>query len=156
MTRDLSIEEAETILKEAEFGHIGCNDGFNTYIFSTNYVYDGKCILCQSMPESKIIVMRENNRVCFQVESVNKLNDMASVTILGEYVEIKKVRERYDALKTFVEKMMHLNVSEEINYLHSQNKFSLNKRNVFYKPVFYKIYIQEIKGSAIINNHTQE
>ncbi len=153
MVNDLSIEEAEAILKGEAYGHIGCNDGFNTYIFPTNYVYDGKCILCQSMPESKILVMRENKRVCFQVDSVNKLSDVTSVTIIGEYVEIKNVRERYYAIKIFVEKMMHLNLNEEIHYLDDQNKISKNKKEMLFKPVFYKIYIEEMKGSAIINNH---
>jgi nitroimidazol reductase NimA-like FMN-containing flavoprotein (pyridoxamine 5'-phosphate oxidase superfamily) len=155
MLKELTIEEAKAILNEKVYGLIGCNDGFNTYIYPTNYVYDGQYILCQSMMASKILMMRENKRVCFQVEAHSENKYRKSVTVLGQYVELKNVRERYEAIKRFVEKTMHLSMSEEIEYLESENKQISRKENKLYKPVIYKIYIEEIKGSIEMEHHAE-
>lgn len=153
MLKELSIEEAKAILKEKEYGLIGCNDGFNTYIYPTSYVYDGQHILCHSMLASKIIMMRQNKRVCFQVEETQDHSNRKSVTVLGQYVELENVRDRYEAIKIFVEKTMHLSMSEELEYLKTQKKQSIKKEKYWHKPVIYKIYIEEIKGSIETENH---
>jgi len=153
MLKELTLEESKAILNEKGYGLIGCNDGFNTYIYPTNYVFDGQHILCQSMLASKILMMRENKRVCFQVETQSENMYRKSVTVLGQYVELKNVRDRYEAIKRFVEKTMHLSMSEEIEYLQSEKKQISLKEDNLYKPVIYKIYIEEIKGSIETEHH---
>jgi nitroimidazol reductase NimA-like FMN-containing flavoprotein (pyridoxamine 5'-phosphate oxidase superfamily) len=66
----LNREQCETVLMENLLGYIGCNDGFSTYIYPVNYLYDGRFIVCHSAIGSKIQVMRCNRRVCFQAGGI--------------------------------------------------------------------------------------
>jgi uncharacterized protein len=142
----LTKDQSQTLLAENTFGRIGCNDGFNTYIYPSNYVYDGKFIYCHSLVGAKILVMRSNKRVCFQVDSVKNYKDWKSVMILGEYEELDDERSRYYAMKAFNEKSLHIKISESAlpsidlekgPHLHTP----LNSR-----PVIFRILIQELTG----------
>jgi hypothetical protein len=150
----LSQEESETILVENNYGYIGCNDGFNTYIFPTEYIYDGKHIICQSMPELRILVMRENTRVCFQIDTSDRKKNNTVVRVHGHYIELTNARERYNAIKLFVDRMMHIKIEDELPFKKETRKVVYTKRNNIWKPVIYKISIDEIEGSIELNNHT--
>ena len=142
----LSREQAEAFIMENIFGHIGCNDGYNTYIFPTNYVYDGKYIYGHSYAGSKIIIMRNNNRVCFQVEEINDPVNWKSVMVQGLYEEIDDERERYYAMKAFNENMFNLKISETAafpeNIDHENDLYALGH----FKPVIYRILLNEVTG----------
>jgi nitroimidazol reductase NimA-like FMN-containing flavoprotein (pyridoxamine 5'-phosphate oxidase superfamily) len=117
----LTREESETILRMNTFGRIGCNDGFNTFIYPTNYVYDGKVILCHSMFGEKILIMRENSRVCFQVDLLNGNTHWKSIMIHGSFKELEEERERLYAMKIFNEQKFHLKISEKLNHPEMHN-----------------------------------
>ncbi len=142
----LSKEQAEALLGNNNFGRIGCNDGFNTYIFPTNYVYDGKYILCHSFAGAKINAMRNNKRVCFLVDEIEKPDNWKSVMILGDYEELDDERERYHAMKAFNENDIHLKISETAAFpndtLHPDRLYELGH----FRPVIYRISLQEITG----------
>lgn len=138
MIRNLNKDECRQFLKENSFGYVGCNDGYNTYIYPTGYFFDEKHIICQSMPGSKIDIMRQNKRVCFQVDSNYGNSDYKTVMILGEYSEINDLTQRYNAIRFFVNKMINLETFHEQETLVKQNKTI--------KPVIYRIIIDEITG----------
>src|SRR3954453_18994958 len=108
MVSTLSNEEIEVVLAGNALGRLGCNDGFNTYVFPVNYLYDGKYILCHSLLGFKIQVMRQNKRVCFLVDEVVDFTNWKSVMVLGEYQELKDIRERLPAMKAFIKHMLHI------------------------------------------------
>jgi uncharacterized protein len=70
MIEYLTREQAASLLVAHSFGHIGCNDGFNTYVYPTNYVFEGNYIYCHSMPGTRIAIMRINKKVCLQVDEI--------------------------------------------------------------------------------------
>lgn len=92
MVGKLSKQEIEELLAENVFGHLGCNDAHNCYVYPTNYIYDGKNIICHSQNGFKNGVMRTNKRVCFEVEVIKDDSNWKSVMVHGEYEEIHEYR----------------------------------------------------------------
>jgi uncharacterized protein len=146
MIGKLTEEQIEEVLKENIFGRIGCNDGFNTYVYPINYVYDGNYIICHSQAGSKIQVMRQNKRVCFQVDEVKNFMNWKSVMILGKYQELDGKRERYYAMKAFVDLNLHLKISETAFLPGTiERREHLNPQGKC-KPAIYRIVIDEKTG----------
>lgn len=64
----------ETILKESDICRIAMVDGSEPYIVPLNYGYAGGVIYMHSAPQGrKINVLSNNNRVCFEIESFQKV-----------------------------------------------------------------------------------
>lgn len=135
----LSKEDAKAFLLKHSFGHIGCNDGFNTYVFPSNYIFDGKHIYCHSLSGSKIDVMRDNSRVCLQAENIIDPFHWKSVMVLGHFEELKEERDRLYAVKLFDRQMLSIKVSKT---LMEHGMTSLKNST----PVFYRISVEEITG----------
>ncbi len=146
MIGKLTNEEIEAVLKANILGRIGCNDGKKTYVVPINYVYDGKFIIAHSTEGMKIRMMRENPAVCFEVDEMKSFTHWKSVIAWGEYQELKDERDRYYAMKLFVDRMIHLKLSEtshppEISAerVHPRSPGSI-------KPVIYRIVLEEKTG----------
>ncbi len=145
MIGKLTEEQIEQILKENVFGHLGCNDGYNTYVYPVNYVYDGNFILCHSTAGSKIEIMRQNKRVCLQVEEIINLAQWKSVLVQGTFQELVEERERYTVMKAFVDKDLH----QKISATPSSHTTGNSMHQYLYgntRPVFYRIVIDEKNG----------
>jgi nitroimidazol reductase NimA-like FMN-containing flavoprotein (pyridoxamine 5'-phosphate oxidase superfamily) len=146
MIEKLINAQIEDVLKENVWGHLGCNDGFNTYIYPFNYLYNGKFITCHSQRGFKIQVMQHNKRVCFQVDEVNNHKDWKSVMVLGEYQEVLDEREYNDAVKAFADRRLFLKISESA-ILSGRNdqevQIQLKDNN---RPAIFRIMIDEKSG----------
>ena len=144
MVGKLSQQETDEVLKDNNWGHLGCNDGFNTYVYPVNYLYDGKYIVCHSQNGAKVKTMRQNSRVCFQVDEVADHENWRSVMVLGYFQELREERERYDAMKEFVDRRMRVKITD--NYLSTNNPSGNAGADNDNRPVIYRILIDEITG----------
>ena len=146
MIENLTNEQIEEVLKDNVWGHLGCNDGFNTYVYPFNYLYDGKYITCHSQRGFKTQVMQQNNRVCLQVDEVRDDNNWKSVMVLGEYQEVEDEREYNDASRAFADRRFFPKISES-SILPGTNehevKMQLKDGN---KPSIFRIVIDEKIG----------
>lgn len=146
MIGKLADTEIEELLKENIWGHLGCNDGFNTYIYPTNYFYDGRFIMCHSQNGSKIQIMQHNSRVCFQVEEVEDHKSWKSVMVRGDFQELTDDRERYAAVKAFGDRRMYIKTSDTALLYDptgiAEDTGTLKK----FSPVIYRIVIDEKTG----------
>lgn len=146
MIGQLTDEQIEEVLKENVYGHLGCNDGFNTFVYPINFLYDGKFITCHSQPGAKVKIMRNNNRVCLQVEAINNTSKWKSVMVQGEFQELEDEWERYYAVKAFVDRMLHLKISEtsrEVNGIDHQKNLYTQRNN---RSTIYRIVIDQKSG----------
>lgn len=148
----LSKEEIEDVLRKNILGHLGCNDGENTYVVPVSYVYDGKFILAHSVVGKKIHLMRKNPKVCFEVAEIENYKNWKTVIISGEYQELKEERDRYQAMKYFVDRMVYMKISETAippetteSRLHPRSPGNI-------KPVIYRIVILEKTGRYELSN----
>ena len=142
MVAKLAEQEIEEILKDNYWGHLGCNDGFNTYVYPINFHYDGQHIICQSQHGAKVETMRQNNRVCFQVDEVENHQYWRSVMVHGIFLELSDEGERYNAIKAFVDRRMQLKVSD-----HTVQGPGITEKMIHEsKTVIFRIVIDEKKG----------
>jgi uncharacterized protein len=142
----LTKEQSEALLAENTFGRIGCNDGFNTYVYPSNYIFDGKFIYCHSLAGARISIMRNNKRVCFQVDAINDVTNWKSVMVLGDYEELNDERNRYYAMKAFNEKSLHIKISKSILPSIASEKGPHPNALLNSRPVIYRISLDEITG----------
>ena len=146
MISSLSEPEIAEVLEDNAWGHLGCNDGIDTYVYPLNYFFDGKSILCHSQDGTKVRIMRQNCRVCFQVDEVVDHKNWRSVMVLGEFQELADERERYNAIKGFIDRRMHIKLTD--TYLQSRKDdeteiAGLDKNS---KTVIYRIVIDKKFG----------
>jgi len=147
MIGKLTTKEIEEVLMKNMLGRIGCNDGYNTYVIPINYVYDGKYILAHSQLGLKIQIMRQNPRVCFEVDEIANFNNWKSVIVLGVYLEVVTERDRYNAMQFFIKRMLHVKISKTAmpNEIYA-NHASTSELAQTVKPIIYRIYIEEKSG----------
>ena len=146
MIGQLKSEEIEEVLRENVVGRIGCNDGEKTYVVPVNYVYDDKFIIAHSVLGMKIKVMRKNPQVCFEVDEMKSFTNWRSVIVWGEYLELSEERDRYYAMKLFVDRMMHMKVSETEIPPATPRKMVQPHSPANIKPIVYRIVIIEKTG----------
>jgi len=142
----LTRDEIEEILSQNVFGHLGCNDGFNTYVYPISYIYDGKFIISHSQNGSKIDAMRHNKRVCMQVDEIKNFANWKSVMVLGDFQELKEERERYQVIKAFVDRNLRLKINNPQLLSGSQEHHTKLFSEGDLRPVFYRVLADEKNG----------
>ena len=145
MIGKLTEVEIEEVLLDNVLGRLGFNDGFNTFIYPINYVYDGNYIICHSQPGHKIQVMRKNKRICLQVDEINKDINWRSVLLLGDYQELVEERDRHNAMKLFVDRYLHVKMKDPAITYGIKSLGNLEQQENS-RPVFYRILIDEKSG----------
>jgi uncharacterized protein len=146
MIHILTEQQIDEIMKDNVWGHLGCNDGFNTYIYPSNYLYDGVYITCHSQPGFKIEVMRQNTRVCFQVDEVKNNKNWKSVMLFGEFEELTDEQQCHDIMKAFADRRLFLKISESTSMpvnIEQNANIPLKKDSM---PAIYRIVIDEKTG----------
>lgn len=145
MIGTLTGKEIHDVLSRNIVGRIGCTDGKKTYVVPINYVFNGKDIIAHSLEGMKIQMMRKNPAVCFEVDEMADLTNWQSVIAWGVYQELKDERERYAAMKLFVDRMIHMKLSRDaasktvaLEHVHGKPGSS--------RPVIYRILLHELSG----------
>ena len=146
MIGKLNKEQIEEVLKGNVLGRIGCSDGNKTYVVPVNYVYDGKFIIGHSLTGLKIRMMRKNPDICFEVDEMKSFTKWKSVIVWGRYQELTDERDRYNAMKLFVERMMHMKISETAVPPEIAEKRVHPRSPGNIKPIIYRIVITEKTG----------
>lgn len=146
MIGKLNMVQIEEVLKKNVLGRIGCSDGKKTYVVPINYVYDGKSIIGHSQMGLKIGMMRKNPDVCFEVDEMKNFTNWKSVIAWGQYQELTDERERYLAMKMFVDRMMRLKISETAVPPEISEKRVHPRSPGIIKPVIYRIVLTEKTG----------
>ena len=110
MIRDLSDKESRELLKDKRIGRLGCiADGRTPYVVPVSYVFDGEeSIYMHSLPGRKVSAMRDNPRVCLQVDEITDECHWKSVIAYGMYEEITGVVERERAFRRLLRRFQKL------------------------------------------------
>lgn len=145
MLGSLSTSEIEDLLYQCNLGRIGCSYNGKVYVVPVNYIYDGRSVIAHSVEGLKIRIMRNNPSVCFEVDEVQNNKNWKSVIAQGIYQEITGERERYEAMKLFVDRMLKLKVSTTAHPPELQPE-RLHGTHGSVKPVIYRILLNEKSG----------
>ena len=142
----LNSNEIEELIHRQFIGRLGCHAEDVTYIVPISYAYDGEYIYGHTYEGMKVSMMRKNPKICFEVDEMKTLRNWKSVIVWGEYQELTDERDRYAALKLFVDRTMHMKISETAVPPESTEQRVHPRSPGNIKPVVYRIVIEEITG----------
>ncbi len=145
MIESLTKDQIDLVLRSQIIGRIGCSSNEKTYIVPVAYAYDGKYIYAHSKEGQKILMMRKNSSVCFQVDSIDNMTNWRSVVVWGQYEELKTSAHQLKAFKLLKDRFEPFNTSETAKPTHGDGDFpaKVEKQK---RAIFYRIAIREISG----------
>jgi hypothetical protein len=99
LIHQLSSPECAEILSRTDVGRLACTHDGQPYIVPIHFSFDGDrtCLYSFSMVGQKINWMRDNPKVCVEVEEVADKHNWATVLVFGRYQEIDDSAEEADA-----------------------------------------------------------
>jgi nitroimidazol reductase NimA-like FMN-containing flavoprotein (pyridoxamine 5'-phosphate oxidase superfamily) len=133
--------ECREILSRTNIARLACSHGDQPYVVPVSFEYDREtdCLFSFSMVGRKVEWMRENPKVCVEVEDVGDRFHWTSVVVLGRYEELvdstehKALRQR--ALEMFERRAQW--------WLPGAAQLTPRERHAV---VVYRIYIESITG----------
>jgi nitroimidazol reductase NimA-like FMN-containing flavoprotein (pyridoxamine 5'-phosphate oxidase superfamily) len=140
----LKPREMELLLTEQLVGRIGCCLGDNVYVVPISYFYDGEYIYCHTRDGKKIEMMRENPKVCFQVDHLHDMANWQSVIVYGLFEELNDPLLRKHALEKLHGRVLPI-ISSETVHLSSDWPFIPSEINNI-KGVTFRILVLEKTG----------
>ena len=144
MLGELNELQIDNLLLSQTVGRIGYTDGDNPFITPVTYVYDGKYIIGQTREGLKVSIMRNNAKVCFQVDKMSDLSNWQSVVVSGKFQELKGEKAAL-ARNYLCNHVMTLMTSAAIHpHEHEVNGVIDDSNRI--KPIMYRIKIKEKKG----------
>ena len=108
----LDNNQIEEVLKKHFVGRIGCHTNDQVYVVPVSYAYDGKYVYVRSFEGKKIETMRNNPKVCFEVDETQNMANWKSVIAWGEFEELTDKAERNKALKILIDRHLPLLTSD--------------------------------------------
>lgn len=99
LVHELTPHECAEILERTSLGRLACAKDGQPYIVPIHFSFDVEhsCVYCFSMVGQKVNWMRENPRVCLEVEEVSSKNQWQTVLVFGRYEEIQDSPEEAEA-----------------------------------------------------------
>lgn len=106
MLGDLTEGQIESVLYNLMIGRIGCHANDITYVVPITYAYNGEYVYGHTQEGMKVDMMRENPKVCFQVDSIENMGNWRSVIAWGTFEELKAAKDREVGLRLLQDRTM--------------------------------------------------
>lgn len=99
LIHELTLEECGEILTRTQLGRLGCARYDQPYIVPIHFSFDAEhnCVYAFSTIGQKIEWMRENPKVCLEVEDLVDKDHWSTVLVIGRYEEIDKSPQEAEA-----------------------------------------------------------
>src|SRR6478609_3860260 len=104
MINTLDHTAIEEVLNKHFIGRIGCHTNDEVYVVPVSYAYDGQYVYVRSFEGKKMEIMRNNPKVCFEVDETQNMANWKSVIAWGEFEELTDKTERSKALKVLIDR----------------------------------------------------
>jgi uncharacterized protein len=141
LINEIPEKECREVLARATVGRLACSHQDQPYVIPTYLAYDDGWIYVFATFGKKIEWMRENPKVCVEVEEVAAQSEWVSVIANGRYEELAEPQfttERAHARK-LLEKRHHW----WINAL-AERRMSMPDQSV--EPIFFRIHVTSVTG----------
>jgi nitroimidazol reductase NimA-like FMN-containing flavoprotein (pyridoxamine 5'-phosphate oxidase superfamily) len=92
LIHELDLKECAAVLSRNDVGRLGCARYDQPYIVPIHFSFDEErnCLYAFSTIGQKIAWMRENPKVCLEVEEVGDKSHWTTVLVIGRYEEIRQ------------------------------------------------------------------
>ncbi|MBZ4191418.1 pyridoxamine 5'-phosphate oxidase family protein [Niabella beijingensis] len=118
MENTLNSNEIDDVLHQGILGHLGCHFDGVTYVVPMCYAYEDGCIYGRTYEGMKLHMIRNNPRVCFQVEVARDMVHWRSVVCWGTFEVISDAAKRDAAIGVLQRRVSAMIESEALR--HSQ------------------------------------
>lgn len=88
LIQDMSREKCDGLLKTTHMGRIACAADGQPYVTPFSFAYDGEYFYSFGTVGRKLTWMRNNPRVCVQVDKIVTRQEWMSVVVFGRYEEL--------------------------------------------------------------------
>lgn len=109
LIHELNTPECEDLLRREHLGRLACTRDGQPYIVPIHFSYDPDhcCLYAFSTVGQKIVWMRENPKVCVEVEDIADKNRWTTVLVFGRYEEISDAFEEAETRRRAWERFQH-------------------------------------------------
>jgi len=104
MVIELTPAQCENILAGNHYAHLGCLDGDEPHVVPITYAYENGCFYGFTFEGAKIMVLRNNPKMCVQVENIVSEHEWESVMCWGLFEEITENEETQRIKLAFAER----------------------------------------------------
>lgn len=101
---DMTSAEMHSLLETVGFGHLGCSQDGRPYVVPMHYAYDGKELFFFTTQGMKTQFMKDNPKVCLQVEEVRDSSHWRSVMVIGRAERLTEREETERAMQLITER----------------------------------------------------
>jgi nitroimidazol reductase NimA-like FMN-containing flavoprotein (pyridoxamine 5'-phosphate oxidase superfamily) len=144
MTGDLTKDEINNVLMSQSLCRIACSDDDKPYIVPVIFAYAGDYLFGQSMPGTKLNILRKNPNVCVQVDIINSMTSWKSVIIFGKFEELHD-KEAENAREQLYSKIFSLMTGSAVHNFGHELESAIDENNRI-KSVMYRIKVEKITG----------
>jgi hypothetical protein len=136
-----SDQDCQKLLERVSFGRLGCALDNQPYIVPVAFAYEPGHIYVFSTTGKKIEWMRQNPKVCLQVDEIGSRSNWISVLVTGTYLELQEPqytteKEHARALLGDSAQWWAVAIAERREQMD----------DVSIQPVFFRIDIESISG----------
>ena len=149
----LESDEIEDVLHHESIGRIGCHANSITYVVPVSYAYDGTYIYGHTYEGMKIKMMRENQKVCFEVDTMENMANWKSVICWGEFEELTNFDERKIAIQKLLDRVLPFITTQTVPLaLHTPfPPTDFNRAN----GIVYRVRLNEKTGRSVLFGKTR-
>lgn len=144
MTGELTKDEINNVLMSQALCRIACSDDKKPYLVPVTFAYDGTYLYGQSMPGTKLNILRKNPNVCVQTDIINSMTSWKSVMIFGQFEELKDT-EAETAREMLYSKILTLMTGSAVHNFGHELETAVDENNRI-KSVMYRIKIEQMSG----------
>src|SRR5690606_3630448 len=94
----LTDKQIDHVLNSQIIGRLGSCVGDKIYIVPVSYVYHEGYIYVRAKEGMKVEMMRQNPKVCFQVDAIDNMVNWRSVVVWGEYEELHDMAQQNEGV----------------------------------------------------------
>ena len=101
LIHELTRTECAQVLSRSYIGRLACSHLDQPYIVPISFSFDAEedCVYGFSTIGQKIAWMRENPKVCLEVDDIADKDHWTTVVVMGRYMEIQQAPEEAEARK---------------------------------------------------------
>lgn len=142
MLGELDVEQIDQVLRSEVIGRLGCIANDWPYIVPVAYVYERGCVYAHTAEGLKLRAMRENPRVCLEVEQMRSMANWRTVVARGRFEELSD-DDNDRALALLTSRLARTETSETARLLEHDD---IVRREGVRRPILFRILVEEKTG----------
>lgn len=137
----ISSQECSELLQRVPLGHLACSLHDQPHIIPVAFRYEPDVIYIFATLGKKIEWMRENPKICLQVEEIGSRRNWTSVIVSGLYLELRE--PQYTAERERARSLLAQTTQWWLTPL-AERREQVSDLSI--EPVFFRIDIQSMTG----------